>query len=151
VSPITGADALYPSIFQVLKDSNDEIRTAACYSIYSGIDLLLDTRYVDYTYNSTNDRTNLIRCLNNLTQHAYNKGKNDNLDSKQFVFVQFNELTEVGEQFGYNSTQFWRALGRLDDRIGLLLESIRLDRTLVCTHTHTHSLSLSFFMYVCAH
>ena len=136
ITPITGERSSYPSIFEVLKRSTEQpldatVQTAACYNWYSGIDLLLEARHVDFVRNSSSDRTNLIRCLNNLTQHAFN-AKNSNDDSvRQFMFIELNQLSEAAEQYGYGSYEYWQALGYLDDLVGLLIESIRLDRTLV--------------------
>ena len=47
------------------------------------------------------------------------------------MFIELNQLSEAAEQYGYGSYEYWQALGYLDDLVGLLIESLRLDRTLV--------------------
>ena len=113
--PITGAGTLFPSVFDVLNNTNtpNSLRTGAFFN-YQDIMNLLNPTQITEIYQNSSDASIASQVANFLKSEP------------NYVFVQFDELRQAGEQHGYNSTQYYSAAITADQNLAIIVDNLQI-------------------------
>lgn len=108
------AYGMFPTIFSVIRDQKKDAKTAVVYS-WGGIGSLFEKQAVNIVVNG-NDKDDFCA---DTTAAIIKKEK------PYFTFVHFDEPDHTGHAIGHRTTEYYKQLESVDERIGKIIQAVK--------------------------
>eukprot|EP00128_Syssomonas_multiformis_P018253 Colp12_sorted_trinity150504_noHs@22987 len=117
LEPETGAKTYFPSIFQVVRDQTNAVKTAF-YNDWVGFLQIFPQEFADFIYTSSSD-PNGEEVTDHVIEEIIKPKK------AQLMFLHFDDVDETGHEHGWGTPEYYRAVETCDRQVGRLLEALR--------------------------